>query len=53
MTQKKIGRPETPEYTKKRFRYANIEKRFSKALEQMKDEHDKKIILKVLEEMKI
>ena len=51
-TKKKMGRPCTPEYTKKKFRYANIEKRFSKALEQMKDEHDKAIVLKVLEEMR-
>jgi len=48
----KMGRPTTPHYFKKQFRYSGIEKRFLQALESMKNEHDKKVVLDVLESMK-
>lgn len=50
--EKIIGRPKTPSYSKKQFRYAGIEKRFLEAVGKMESEHDKKIVLKVLESMK-
>lgn len=51
--EKKImGRPKTPAYFKKQFRYAGIEKRFLEVVEKMESEYDKNLVLSVLEEMK-
>lgn len=49
---KKIGRPATPDYGKKQFRYNGIEKRFLAAIEEMKNEYDKNIVLDVLKSMR-
>lgn len=52
MSVRKVGRPTVPDYAKKQFRFSGIEKRFLAAVEKMESEHDKKLVLSVLEDMK-
>lgn len=53
MDNKKImGRPTVPDYAKKQYRFSGIEKRFLAVIENMVNEHDKKLVLSVLEDMK-
>lgn len=48
----KMGRPTTPEYRKKRFRFSAIEDTFKEVLGQIENEKDRKLIIATLEKMK-
>lgn len=50
--QSKMGRPKTPEYRKKRFRFSAIEDAFNDVLENMENERDRKLVLQTLEKLK-
>lgn len=49
---KKIGRPRTPDYRKKRFRLSAIEDKFQVVLERMESKNDRKLIESLLDELK-
>lgn len=52
-TKKKMGRPTTPAYAKKQFRYSGIETRFLEIVEKMENEYDKKLVLNELQKMRV
>lgn len=52
-TKKKKGRPMTPAYAKKQFRYSGIETRFLEIVEKMENEYDKKLVLNELQKMRV
>lgn len=49
---KKMGRPVTAEYRKKRHRMSRIEDEFIQVLEKMTNENDRKLVLQTLEKLK-
>jgi hypothetical protein len=49
---KKMGRPETPAYRKKSLRFSRVEDVFTKNLDKLESENDKKLVLELLEEIK-
>lgn len=48
----KMGRPKTPEYRKKRFRFSAIEDRFKERMSDFKNDHDRKLVEKILDDMR-
>jgi hypothetical protein len=49
---KKMGRPKLPKYRSKLHRYGKIEDKFAEVYPLMKSTHDRKLIERVLEELK-
>lgn len=50
--EKKMGRPTTAEYRKKRHRMSRIEDEFIQIIEKMNNENDRKLVLQTLEKLK-
>ena len=48
----KMGRPRTPEYRKKKFRFSAIEDSFKNVLDKMENQKDRKLIEEVLDKLK-
>lgn len=48
----KMGRPKTEEYRKKTMRYSRIEDTFSKVLDFMESDRDKKLIMETLKKLR-
>jgi hypothetical protein len=51
-TQKRIGRPTLPKYRGKLHRFGKIEDKIVEILPLMKSQHDRKLVLNALEELK-
>jgi len=51
MANKKVGRPSTPDYRKKTLRYSRIEDTLKPIIENLKDESEKKNLMKALKRL--
>ncbi|HDR6313180.1 TPA: hypothetical protein QCU60_005213 [Bacillus cereus] len=49
---KKMGRPATADYRKKRHRMSRIEDEFTQIIEKMTNDNDRKLVLQALEKLK-
>jgi len=52
MEKNKMGRPRTPEYRKKRFRFSAIEDSFKEILDRMENDSDRKLVMQTLDKLK-